>query len=73
MYGIELLQRDLVAVAFEQRANRGRGEPLAEGGNHATGDEDVLGLVTGMNVSTAVRLKPDTAIRSGSSLTTSCG
>ena len=27
---VELLQRDLVAVAFEQRADRGRGQALAE-------------------------------------------
>ena len=27
---VELLERDFVAVAFEQRANRGRGQALAE-------------------------------------------
>ena len=40
--GVELLQRDLVAVPFEQRADRGGREPLAERGDDAAGDEDVL-------------------------------
>ena len=40
--GVELLERDLVAVALEQRADRGRRQALAERGNHAAGDEDVL-------------------------------
>ena len=44
--GVELLQRDLVAVAFEQRADRRGREPLAERGHHAAGDEDVLGLAS---------------------------
>ena len=41
--GVELLQRDLVAVAFEQGADRRGGEALAERGHDAAGDEDVLG------------------------------
>ena len=40
--GVELLQGDLVAVPFEQRADGGGGEPLAERGHDAAGDEDVL-------------------------------
>ena len=39
---VELLQRDPVAVAFEQRADRGGGEALAERRDDAAGDEDVL-------------------------------
>ena len=41
--GVELLQRDLVAVAFEQAADRCRGQPLAERGHDAAGHEDVFG------------------------------
>ena len=41
--GVELEQRHLVAVAFEQRADRGGGEALAERRDDAAGDEDVLG------------------------------
>ena len=40
--GVELLQRDLVAVAFEQAADGGGRQPLAERGHHAAGDEDVF-------------------------------
>ncbi len=40
--GVELLQGDLVAVALEQRADRGGGEALAERRHDAAGDEDVL-------------------------------
>ena len=39
---VELLQRDLVAVAFEQRADRGGRQALAERRDHAAGHEDVL-------------------------------
>ena len=39
---IELLQGDLVAVPFEQRADRGGREPLAERRHDAAGHEDVL-------------------------------
>ena len=39
---VELLQGDLVAVALEQHADRGRREPFAERGHDAAGDEDVL-------------------------------
>ena len=38
---VELLERDLVAVALEQAADRGGGEPLAERRDDAAGDEDV--------------------------------
>ena len=40
---VELLQRDAVAVAFEQRADRGGGQALAERRDDAAGHEDVLG------------------------------
>ena len=40
--GVELLQRDLVAVAFEQRADGGGREALAERRDDAAGDEDVF-------------------------------
>ena len=40
--GIELLQRHAVAVALQQAAYRGRREPLAQRGDDAAGDEDVL-------------------------------
>ena len=39
---IEFLQRDAEAARFEQRADRGRGDPFAESGNDAAGDEDVF-------------------------------
>ena len=39
---IELLQGDLVAVTFEQRADRGGGQPLAERRDDAAGHEDVF-------------------------------
>src|SRR3954447_14332607 len=40
--GVEFLQRDLVAVTFEQRADRRGGESLAERRHDAAGNEDVL-------------------------------
>ena len=40
---VELLQRDRVAVAFEEAADRRRRQSLAERGHHAAGDEDVFG------------------------------
>ncbi len=40
---VELLQRDLESPRLEERAHRGRRDALAEAGNHAAGDEDVLG------------------------------
>ena len=46
--GVELQQRDREAVAFEQRADRGRGQALAERGDDAAGDEDVLGGTGGV-------------------------
>ena len=42
---VELLQRDPVAVAFEQRADRRGRQALAERRDDAAGDEDVLGLM----------------------------
>src|SRR5687767_10809526 len=39
---IEFLERDLVAVALEDGADRGGGEALAERRHHAAGDEDVF-------------------------------
>jgi hypothetical protein len=39
---IEFLQRDLVAVAFEERADRGGRQSLAERRDDAAGDEDVF-------------------------------
>ena len=39
--GVELAQPDLVAARLQQRAERRRCETLAEGGDHAAGDEDV--------------------------------
>ena len=39
---VELLQRDLVAVALEQRADRGGRQALAERRHHAAGHEDVF-------------------------------
>ena len=39
---VELLQRDLVAVPLEQRADRRRGEPLAERRDDAASHEDVF-------------------------------
>ena len=39
--GVELAQPDLVAARLQQRAERRRRETLAEGGDHAAGDEDV--------------------------------
>ena len=41
--GVELHQRDREAARLEDRADRGRGHALAEGGDDAAGDEDVLG------------------------------
>src|SRR5690606_35771168 len=39
--GVEFPQPDLVAARLENRAERGGRETLAQGGNHATGDENV--------------------------------
>ena len=39
---VELLHRDPQAPALEQPAQRGRGQILAQGTRHPTGDEDVL-------------------------------
>ena len=39
---VELLQRDAVAVAFEQRADRGGRQALAERRHDAAGHEDVF-------------------------------
>src|SRR6185436_14806341 len=39
---IELLQRDLVAVALEERADRSGREPFAERRHDAAGDQDVF-------------------------------
>ena len=41
--GIELLGCDLQAAAFEQAAERGRRDALAEAGNHAAGHKDIFG------------------------------
>ena len=40
--GVQLLHGDAQPSAGEQRAQRTGGQPLAEGGHHATGDEDEL-------------------------------
>ena len=40
--GVELLERDLVAVALQQAADRGGGQALAERRHDAAGDEDVF-------------------------------
>ena len=40
--GVELLQRDLEAAVFEQRAQRGRRQALAQRTDHAAGDKDVF-------------------------------
>ena len=40
--GVELLEGDLVAVPFEQAADRGGRQALAEGRDHAAGHEDVF-------------------------------
>ena len=39
---VELLEGDLEAPGLEERAHRGRRDPLAEARDHAAGDEDVL-------------------------------
>src|SRR5207248_11547765 len=39
--GVELAQPDLVAARLQQRAERRRCQALAEGRNHAAGNEDV--------------------------------
>src|SRR6266545_2888542 len=39
---VELLERDLVAVAFEQRADRSPRQPFAKGGDDAAGDQDIF-------------------------------
>ena len=41
--GVELLQPDAQAATFEQHADRGAGQPLAERADHAAGHENVLG------------------------------
>ena len=41
--GVELLHRHLQAPRRQQLSEAGRREALAERGNHATGDEEVLG------------------------------
>ena len=41
--GIELLQADAQAAVLQQHADGGTGQPLAQGADHAAGDEDVLG------------------------------
>ena len=38
--GVELAQPDLEAAGLQQRAQRRRGQALAEGGDHAAGNED---------------------------------
>ncbi len=45
--GVEFLQADAQAAVFEEHADRGAGEPLAEGADDAAGDEDVLGQAWG--------------------------
>ena len=40
---VELLHADLEAARLEQRAERGGGDALAERGDDAARDEDVLG------------------------------
>ena len=40
--GIELDEGDFEAARFEDRSERGGGDALAEGGHHATGNEDVF-------------------------------
>lgn len=40
--GIELLDHDLVATVFKQRANGGCGEPFPERGDDASGDKNVF-------------------------------
>jgi len=39
--GVKLAQADRVAAGLQKRAQSGRGKALAEGGNHAAGDENV--------------------------------
>ena len=39
--GVELAEPDRIAARLKQRAERRRSETLAEGGDHAAGDEDV--------------------------------
>ena len=39
---VELLDADLEAAAFEQGAEGGGGEAFAEGGDDASGDENIL-------------------------------
>ena len=41
--GVEFLQADAQAAMFEQHADGGAGEPLAEGTDDAAGDENVFG------------------------------
>ena len=40
---VELLHADAQAAVFEQHADRGAGQALAERADHAAGDEDVFG------------------------------
>src|SRR4029078_7756253 len=41
--GTDVHQRDREAPRLEDRSDGGGGHPLAEGGHHAAGNEDVLG------------------------------
>ena len=40
--GVELLHRHLQPALLEDHADRGRGQALAQAGDHSAGDEDVL-------------------------------
>jgi hypothetical protein len=44
--GVELAQAHRVAARLQERAERRRGEALAERRHHAAGDEDVAGHVS---------------------------
>jgi hypothetical protein len=46
--GVELLQRYLVSVSLQERADRCRSQPLSERGNDATGDQDVFDGTVGL-------------------------
>jgi hypothetical protein len=55
--GIELLQLDPEAAGDQQTADGGRGDPLSEGGNDTSGDEDEAGLSCGNpNAQTGIRV-----------------
>ncbi len=51
--GVEFLEGDRQSPGFQQGADGGGGKPLAEGGEDAAGDEDVLGLAVGVRWSHA--------------------